>query len=192
MQDLSDSSLVKRCINRDRLAWNKFVERFSPIVFWAIKEGVARFGFPYTRQDTEDIFQDVFVLLWEKEKLQQIRNRESITGWLAIVAVNCTCNFFRKKGERPLKSALRPEKLASPDCGKPAAISANIDDILEHAFNHLSSREVVILKLNYLHNKTHREIASLLDIPANSVSSIIKRTREKLKEKLKEQEWKNL
>lgn len=195
MQGLNNSSLVTRCINRDRLAWNKFVERFSPIIFWAIKKGLARFGFSYTRQDTEDIFQNVFVLLWEKEKLQQIRSRESITSWLAIVAVNCACNFFRKKGERPLKDGFQPERLASPDCGKTGiaqANSGNIDAILEHAFNYLSSREVIILKLNYLHNKTHQEIANLLNMPANSVSSIIKRTREKLKEKLKEQEWENL
>jgi RNA polymerase sigma-70 factor (ECF subfamily) len=196
MQGLNNSSLVARCINRDHLAWNKFVERFSPLIFWAIKAGLARFGFSYTRQDTEDIFQNVFVLLWEKEKLQQIRSRESITSWLAIVAANCACNFFRKKGERPLKDELLPERLASPDGGQTTGIAqvnpGNIDAILKHAFNYLSSREVIILKLNYLHNKTHQEIASLLNMPVNSVSSIIKRTREKLKEKLKEQEWENL
>ena len=192
MSDSSIPSLVARCINHDRLAWNKFVERFSPLVFWSIKNSLTRDGYPYNWQDIEDIFQNVFCLLWEKGKLQQIRDRESISAWLAMVAVNCAFNYFRNKREGPLGKELLPEKTASLDCvADNTPVQERLQDIIKEGLNCLSAREVIILKLNYFYNKTHQEIGRILKMPANTVSSIIKRTKEKIKEELKKQDREN-
>ena len=192
MPDSSDSSLVARCINRDRLAWDKFVERFSPLVFWAIKDRLSQARYPGNREDIEDIFQNVFVLLWEKGKLKQVKDREKLSGWLAMVAVNCVHNYFRNKREGPLGKELFPENTVSLDyaaANTPA--QEKLHDIIKEGLDCLSARELIILKLNYFYNKTHQEIGRILKMPANTVSSIIKRTKEKIKEELKKQDWKN-
>lgn len=182
MQDLNDQSLVLRCINGDRLAWNGFVERFSRLVLWAIREKLKYTNFHYAQQDVEDIFQNVFCLLWEKGKLQQIRNREKVSGWLAMVAANCALNYFRNKKEEVGREELLLEKAQSGDC--------TVADTFDEVCNLLSPRERIILKLNYLYDKTHQEIGQILKMPTNTVSSLIKRTKERLKEKLEKEGYK--
>jgi RNA polymerase sigma factor (sigma-70 family) len=59
-----------------------------------------------------------------------------------------------------------------------------IKDMLEEVLRSLSPRERIIIKLSYLYDKTHQEIGEMLRMPAGSVSSIIKRAKEKLKRKL--------
>ena len=192
MPDLSDQTLVARCINGERLAWDEFVERFSQLIFWAIHRRLKRTNYRYSRQDVEDIFQDVFVLLWEKEKLRQVRMRDSICAWLGMVAANCALNHFRNKRKELVKENLALEKTESGDSSAVETVELNrLHEILEKAFDCLCARDRIILKLNYLYDKTHQEIGELLKIPANTVSSVIKRNKERLKEELRKLGWEN-
>jgi len=186
---LSDSSLVARCIKRDRLAWNKFVEQFSPLVFWAIKDKLSCAGYAFNRQDIEDIFQNVFVVLWEKGKLKQIRDHQKISAWLVMVAANSVHNFFRNKRETLARGELLPDEIASADCGAAETINQEkSSNMIEGVLNFLSARERIILKLNYLYDKTHQEIGRILKMPTNTVSSVIKRSKERLRVQLKKQD----
>jgi len=177
------SSLVADCIRRDQLAWNKFVERFSSVVLWAIRDRLRNSGCSYTQQDVEDIFQDVFCLLWEKGKLEQIKDREAISAWLAMVAASCANNFFRNKREALSADGVLPEE-------KVAGKHSLADDFeqkesqqkIEKILGSLSAREVIVLKLNYYYDKTHQEIGRILKIPTNTVSSIVNRAKQKLKD----------
>ena len=58
--------------------------------------------------------------------------------------------------------------------------------LLDDIFSELSSKEQACFEYCYLNNKTHREIAQLLDLPQDTVSTIIRRTKEKLKNRLKQ------
>ena len=190
MRNLSDSSLVERCINGDRAAWDAFIERFSSFIYWAIKKKLSRTNYSYSEQDVEDIFQSVFVLLWEKGKLRQIRDRESIKAWLAIVAANCAHNFFRNKREILLGNDDVIEKLAPADCSMNEFMhQEGLKDAVRDILNSLSAREQTIIKLSYLHDKRHREIAEILNMPENSVSSIIKRAKDKLAKRLEKEDF---
>ena len=192
MQELSDQALVARCINGERLAWDRLVERFSRLVYWAIKTRLSHAGCHYNRQDLEDIFQEVFCLLWEKDTLRQIRNREKISGWLAMVAANCAHNFFRGKKHGFSRKEFLPEKTPSSDCAAEECLERKgLSHIMEESLDFLPPRERIVLKLNYLYDKTHEEIASILKMPQNSVSSIIKRTKEKLRQRLEARGFKN-
>ena len=186
MRKLTNSALVERCIKGDRLIWDKFVERFSGLIFWAIKERLNRSNLYYNQQDIEDIFQNVFVLLWQKDKLRQIRNREKISGWLSIVSANCAINYFRKKKEKHFNNKTLNEQSIRLGCSTNCSIINGYDQemknaVLDMAIKSLSARERIILKLNYLHGKTHQEIAKILKTPTNTISSIIKRSKGKLK-----------
>ena len=191
LQDLSDQSLVVRCINGDKSAWDKFIERFSQLILWAIKKKLNRANCHYNQQDVEDIFQDVFILLWEKGKLRQIKHRKAISSWLAMVTANCALNHFRNRATRPVGEKLAQEQMESCDyTAFGTTEQVRLHDILAETFNFLSVREQLILKLNYLYDKTHQEIGVILKMPANTVSSIIKRTKESLKRKLDKEGFK--
>ena len=184
-------SLLRRCINGEKPAWDKFVEHFSQLIYWAIRKKLNRSGWAYTQQDIEDIFQNVFILLYEKGKLRQVKNKENISTWLVIVAANCTTNYFRNKSQKFIQKepTLEEASFEHYEMAEPLEQERQ-DEILETAIKALSARERIILQLHYLHNRTHQEIGEILKMPMNTVSSILKRNREKIKEKLEKQGWK--
>ena len=61
-------------------------------------------------------------------------------------------------------------------------------DELEYAMEGFAPREKIILKLSVVHGKTHKEIAGFMNIPINTVSTIIARRKELLRKKLKARE----
>lgn len=176
--------LVGRCIDRDKNAWDDFVERFSGIVFWAIREKAKGITSHYSQQDVEDIFQNVFTLLWEKERLKQIKNREKITSWIVIVAATCTMNYFRGRRKEGLRVTIPADEGYAQIDNRKTTEQERLYGVLEELINFLPCRERVILRLSYLHGRTHQEIANLLVIPQNTVSSLIKRSKEKLRKEL--------
>ena len=103
-----------------------------------------------------------------------------------MVAANCALNYCRNKRDGLLRKEFSLEKVHSADCGADEAIDQQkLHNILERIFSYLPVRERIILKLNYLYDKTHLDIGKLLKMPTNTVSSIIKRTKEKLRLELK-------
>jgi RNA polymerase sigma-70 factor (ECF subfamily) len=189
MAGLSNAALIGRCINGEKKAWDRFVQQFSPLIFWAIKNKFSRVSYHHNHQDIEDVFQNVFVLLWGKAKLQQIKDRDSISGWLVLVAANCTVDYLRAKNTRMIPAKTLTEEMVSVECPRSQPqTQKEINRLLEDTLNSLPAREIVILKLNYLYNKTHQEIGEILHISANTVSSIIRRTKQRLKERLSQDE----
>ncbi len=61
MSPLSDAQLVTRCRAGDRDAWNELVERYSRYVY-----AIAARGYRLTGTDAEDIFQDVFLRVYDR------------------------------------------------------------------------------------------------------------------------------
>ena len=204
MEGLNDRSLVSLCIEKDASAWSSFVDRFSNLIYWAIKDRLKRYNFQFVEQDVEDIYQELFVSLWEKNGLTEIKDRAKISSWLVMVAGNEAIDHFRKKkNEGPRISASIFQSVSS-DVGEAAeelmltgTLSSSEDDpsrivylkeldrILEATIETLSPRERQAITLSFLYGKKHREIAQLLKISINTASTIIRRARAKLGKELK-------
>ena len=61
-------------------------------------------------------------------------------------------------------------------------IAKKIDKFIET----LPRKEKLIMKLNIYHNKKYHEIAEILNIPKGTVSSYMKRAKEKIRDGLKD------
>ncbi len=204
MKGLSERALVNLCIEKDASAWSSFVNRFSNLIYWAIKDRLRRYNFQFVEQDVEDIYQELFVSLWEKNGLTEIKDRAKVSSWLVMVAGNEAIDHFRKKkNEGPRISASIFQRVSS-DVGEAAeelmltgTLSSSEDDpsrivylkeldrILEATIETLSPRERQAITLSFLYGKKHREIAQLLKISINTASTIIRRVRTKLRKELK-------
>ncbi|MFH0771940.1 MAG: sigma-70 family RNA polymerase sigma factor [Candidatus Omnitrophota bacterium] len=194
--------LIKDCIKKDKRAWDIFIERYSRVVFWAIKRRLSRFGYSFDDGDVEDIHQDVFTLIWSENKLKQVKDANKVAGWLAMVAGNAAIDYFKRvKRQAPPNSISIFEDISSDGEGGGMTLEeilpsediapANrlflqeIRVIIDSALDSLESKEKMIIKLNLVHGMKHREIAEALDIPVNTVSTSISRTKGELREKLK-------
>lgn len=194
--------LVLGCINKDRKSWDAFVERYSKVVYWAIRDRLRRYGYDHSEEDINDIHQDVFVALWAGDKLKQLRDPGKVAGWLAMVAGNATVEYFRrmkrqsppnsisiyeqiyKNGEGDTKALeeVLPSGVAGPD--RQAQLSEARAE-LASAIEGLNPKERMAAGMNLLHGMKHAEIAAALGIPVNTVSTTVARAKNNLKEKLK-------
>ena len=176
-------NLIERCIKREEKAWSEFIDRFSGLVYYSARERLKRDGFRFNEQDVQDIVQNVFVDIWEKSKLAEVRERNKIQAWLSIVGQTRALNFMRSKKERLLGEGelFRVENIVSDNAG---ADRIRLMEELEKAIEEFPPREKIILKLNMVHGKTHKEVADFMNIPINTVSSIIARRKELLRKAL--------
>lgn len=180
MDKRDDRHLIKRCIDGDAGAWNDFVDRFSGLIYWAIKRKLSKYGADLM-SEVEDIYQRIFTSIWEKKSLAKVSNRTNISPWLVVLASNLTIDFIRKKffDENFLRYNIELE-LRSRD-EEPSIFSEENERLLNEAINLLNEKEKAYLELNYKAGKKHKEIAEIFNISVNSVSTVIFRAKNKIK-----------
>jgi RNA polymerase sigma-70 factor (ECF subfamily) len=173
--------LIERCIKREEKAWIEFINKFSGLVYYSASRRLRGGGFRFNEQDIQDIVQNVFTGIWEKSKLSEVRERNKIQAWLSIVGQTSALNFMRKKKERLLREdeLCRVENIVSE---KGAEYSAELIEELDKAVEKFQPREKIALKLNIIYGKTHKEIADFMNIPINTVSTMIIRKKKLLRE----------
>jgi RNA polymerase sigma-70 factor (ECF subfamily) len=199
---MGETELIARCVNKEPLAWAQFIRRYSPLVHWAIRDRLKKWGYPYHPQDVEEIHQDIFLSLWEKEKLTQLRDRSRVAPWLVVMAGNEAIDHFRRKKSLPPDNAVSifeeipqmdnatmlADILASPAVNQAEQDQEyeNMEKLLGREIDRLAPREKIIIKLNVLHNKKYREIAEIMHMPLGSVASSIKNIKYRLRQRISE------
>jgi len=198
---MEETELIKLCIQKNILAWNEFVTRYSGLVYWAIKNKLKKWDYLYHPEDIEEIHQNVFFALWGKNKLEQLKDHSKIASWLVIISGNEAIDYLRyQKAQTPPKAISLFENIMQKDktltiadtlsAKEPSPSSLaeinEIEKILEDTINGLSAKERIIIKLNLLYNKKYREISEILHMPVGSVSTAVKNIKLKLKKRLKE------
>ena len=180
---MKEVELLKRCLDNDKKAWGLFVEKYSNLVYWAIRKRLSCSAFQYNQSDIDDFFQEVFVAILEGQKLAQIRDVKFIPGWLAMFASNKTVDFMRQKAR--LNESLGLNEAIFKDSGEDDdLLSRDMVSLVKEVINSLSDKERIIISLNLLEGKKHQEICKMLNIPINTVSTIISRTKQKLAKSL--------
>src|SRR5215813_9159099 len=102
-----DRELIIRAQAGDRSAHEVIVNHFSAMVFRLISR------FFRTREDVEDIAQDVFLKVFAR--IDQVRPDENFPGWLARVTVNACYDELRKTRRRKLAfETYGPSGVAEP------------------------------------------------------------------------------
>jgi len=197
---MDDPDLIRRCISRDRGAWNEFVKRYSGLVYWAIEDRLKKWDYLYQRHDIEEIHQNVFLSLWKTNALEGVKDRKKIAPWLVVVSGNQAIDYFRRTRKqlpphaislfettaRKGKPLLIADMLASKELDPRAASEQDeIAAILEEEINGLAPQEKMILTLSIVYKKSYREIAGTLAIPPASAWRALKDIRQKLKKRLK-------
>ena len=195
--DGDDARLVADCIAGNKKAWQEFTDRYSGLISIAIETRLKKYGFRLSRADIEDIRQDVLLALWRGKKLEKIRNRGNISYWLAIVSGNMAIGYIRKKmslepvepvsifdavGEKTIADIVPSPREDHEDRFSKSALSEKIDGLI----GSLPPKEMLVIRLNIIHGKKYDEIADMLKMPPGTVSSCVKRAKEKLRKGLKD------
>ncbi len=120
----------------------------------------------------------------EPARLEKLAGVANIPKYLQVTAANLLSERFRRSGIVE-KFEITEEGSDSEAPETDGAVSAERRGILESVLGSLKPNERKCLELHYLEGHTHKEIAGLLGLPQDTVSTLIRRTKEKLKERLR-------
>jgi RNA polymerase sigma-70 factor (ECF subfamily) len=196
MDKKSDRYLIEACLKKDLAAWGSLVNKYSALVYVAVENRLKKYSIPALNQDIEDIRQNIFSDIWKNDKLSRITNRDDISYWIAILSGNAAVEHFRSAEARRIQNTVpilremydkdMNEIFQSGIPGPNDELArAETEDKMNSAIESLPGREKVMLKLNLIHGKKYHEISELMGVPAGTVSSYIKRAKEKIRAALK-------
>jgi len=178
------------------MAWSALVNKYSALVYTAADTRLKKHGFTLPKEDIEDICQDIFASIWRENKLNSVANTNNISYWIAMVSGNMAIDHVRnsktrerlrswsihEKFDEKEFSDIIPSKIIRPDNDTKEVETAKK---IDKAIRNLPPREKLIIKLHLIHGKKYDQIADMLNLPRGTVSSYIKRAKQRLKAALK-------
>ncbi|MBL7085122.1 MAG: sigma-70 family RNA polymerase sigma factor [Candidatus Omnitrophica bacterium] len=180
---MNELELINRCLKKEKKAWDIFVQKYSRLIYWAIKKRLVASSFRFDQDDVNCIFQEVFLLILAEDNLQQLKDVKTVSGWLAAIASNKALDFMRHR--------IREDRRLVPDIPvlkddkfKQELHRRDLRNLISTVINTLSPKEKIIISLNLIENRTHQEISEIVGISINTVSTTIARSKEKLKKEL--------
>jgi len=180
-RDLNE--LIRGCLDGEPLSWSRFVDRYSPLVTWAIKRKFFKYDCGHLISHIDDVHQKVFASIWQKRSLENVRGRRDLSPWIIVLSSNAAVDFLRKIKREREKSTYEDSK--AYDSGKTGErFGEEIFARLEEALDGLKERERVCLRMYYEKGASHRDIAYAMKIPVNSVSTIIARAKNKIRKSI--------
>ncbi len=173
-----DRELIARAKAGDRSACEAIVDQFAPMVFRLISR------FFRTREDVEDLAQDVFLKVFAR--IDQVHPDENFPGWLARVTVNTCYDELRKARRRKLAM-----EIYGPEAVSEASVAPQEPDSLGKArlaVQRLDPKLRIPLLLKEVEEMSIEEIARTMGLTQTNVKVRLFRARKKLAAMLGESE----
>jgi RNA polymerase sigma-70 factor, ECF subfamily len=178
----SDIDLIELA-KRNPESFGTLMQRYQGPLFHYIR----RIG-QISREDTEDLLQEVFIKIYQK--LNEYDSRLKFSSWAYRIAHNHVIDYFRKTNARPRTNSLEDgewgkiihssiqtaKNIADKDCVEKIKVCLN--ELPLHY------REALVLR--FVEEKEYEEIMDILKKPKGSVATLIKRGKELLAKRLKE------
>jgi RNA polymerase sigma factor (sigma-70 family) len=165
-----DRELIVRAKAGDRSACEAIVEQFAPMVFRLISR------FFRTREDVEDLAQDVFMKVFAR--IDQVRPDENFPGWLARVTVNTCYDELRKARRRKVAMETYGPEVATEPAVAPA--EPDLFGKARLAVERLDPKLRIPLLLKEVEELSIEEIARNMGLTETNVKVRLFRARKKL------------
>lgn len=174
--------VIKAAQEGDILAFNRIYKKYKAFVSNIL------YGYIKDKDEANDIANIVFLKVYDK--IGKFTAYDSFGGWLRIITNNTAVDYLRRTKHTPVVSDTLDSRLVS----NVSASSNEIDLVnrltyeqLLEEFNALSEQAQKVCRLFYLDNMTSKDIGKTLRMSENTVKSHLRRSRQRLQNKLKQQ-----
>jgi RNA polymerase sigma-70 factor, ECF subfamily len=181
-----DRDLLQRLLAKKPGAWNDFVDRFLSLVYHAILYTAHQRSARLAPEDVEDIAAEVLLQLVadDYKALRQFEGKSSLATYLTVIARRIVVHELNRR--QSVRDAIRRGEIKAPsepiDDSPAAQRGMESLEEVEILLRRLSGREREIVRLFYLEGRSYEEISTELDIPVNSIGSVLSRARKKLRQ----------
>ena len=181
-----DADLLKRCLSKQPGSWNDFVDRYLSLIYHAIHFSAHLRSAKLSPEDVEDIAAEVLVQLVADNyrALREFKREASLSTYLTVIARRiCVHELTRRQAVRDeiRKGVTRAPDEDTDDSAAAAKGMEKLDEV-DALLRRLSGKQREIVRLYYLESRTYEEISTELNVPVNTIGSILTRARAKLRE----------
>lgn len=176
-QLLSDDQLVNFLMKSDKNAFEEIYQRY-----WYKLFGVAYHG-TGTKEEAEELVQDLFESLWHKRQTSVIRH---LSSYLVVAIKHLTTNYIKSKiTQRKFQEYLIFNEIQQSYATEEVVHFADLSKAVEEAMKKLPEKSVEIFRLSRFENQPVKDIAQQLNLSEKAVEYHITKSLKVLKEYLK-------
>jgi RNA polymerase sigma factor (sigma-70 family) len=175
-----DNEIIYKVLQGEQALYAQLVKRYQHFVFTIVLRYMP------TREDAEEIAQDVFVKAYRS--LADFRGESKFSTWLYTI-VTTTCITFLRKKKLPIHS-LDNEMVFETADNQNSTFKANQveqkskSQVINEAIKLLSIDDARIITLFYQAEQSLEEIGRIIGIDPNTAKVKLHRARQRLKEKM--------
>jgi RNA polymerase sigma-70 factor (ECF subfamily) len=176
IQAADDCELVARIAAQDQTALRALYARHGNRVF--------RFVLRLVRQDAiaEELTNEVFVEAWRNAR--NFEGKASLATWLLSIAHHRAVSWLRRRREEAWNEEVAAE-IPDPDDDPEVALQkTNKAALVRRCLLQLSPEQREVLDLVYYHERSIREVSSIVGIPESTVKTRMFYARKRLSELL--------
>ena len=164
--NMSESDLIKGCLEGDRRAQEYLYQRFSPKMYGVCLRYAGK------AEDAQDILQDGFVKIFKN--LHMYRGDGSFEGWIRRIFVNTAIEHYRRQVNLyPVtenhESLLETKEISAFD-------SLSVKDLMK-IIQQLSPGYRTVFNLYVVEGYSHKEIAEMIGISEGTSKSQLARAK---------------
>ena len=158
--------MVKITNDRDELAFSNLFDFFAPkINAYFHQNGLLK-------DISEELTQEVMSAVWSKSE-QYNSSKSAVSTWIYTVARNKKVDFLRKNSKLDFNEEDIREFMYE-DSRSDKINENEIKDQLNRLNVELDDNQRKLIKMNFFENKSHKKIATELEIPLGTVKSRIR------------------
>ncbi len=165
--------LIRKAQEGSQSAFRRLVAMYDDRVSRVI------FAIVQNKEDTEDIYQEVFIKVWKK--LHTFEFRCDFYSWLYRITVNTCYNFKTSLKRRPVGDDLEYNEIPDDEHDE---IQLGVHKAVRQVIKNLPTRQRTVVVMYYLEGNKVHQIAALLKINEGTIKKYLFRARETLRKEL--------
>lgn len=134
-------------------------------------------------EDVKDVLQDSFIKIFSSIKTFEYRGEGSLKGWMTRIVINETLKFMKRNSRLDFVQ-LSNEKMDLPD--EEQKIEGIPSSVIYEMIRSLPDGYRTIFNLYVIEEKSHKEIADLLNIKESTSASQLHRAKAILADKIRQ------
>lgn len=165
-REKTDTELVALLVRDNEAAFSELYVRYKNKLYYFV------FHLLKSKEETNDIVQEIFIRIWESRSF--INPDLSFSSFLYTMARNRILNYFRDIDiDEKVKEILATQKAKEEEAIDTQIIYTEYQEILRNAISRLPPKRQKIFNMSRIENMSHKEIAAQLGISVNTVQEHI-------------------